>query len=105
MAGRDHDAAIKIIHTGDVCHRRRGGDVQQVGVCAGGGQTRHQTILEHIGAAAGILADDDAGRLVVAVALTQCVVVPAEEAPHLVGMVGGQSDSGFATESIRLLYT
>ena len=65
--------------------------MQQVGICAGGGQTGNQTVLEHIGAAAGILADDDACRLVVAVALAQCVVVPAEEATNLVSMVGGQS--------------
>ena len=100
MAGRNHDAAIKVIHTGNVGHGRGGSDVQQVGICAGSGQTCDQTVLEHIGAAAGVLTDDDAGRLVVAVALTQCVVIPAKEAANLVGMVGGQSDASFATEAI-----
>ena len=85
---------------GDVGNRRSGSDVQQVGVCAGGGQTSDQTILEHIGAAAGVLTDDDAGRLVVAVAFTQSVVIPAQETPHFICVVGGQSDSGFAADAI-----
>ena len=101
MAGRDHDAAIEVIHTGDVGHRRRGSDVQQVGVCARSSQTGHQTILEHIRATAGILANDDAGRLIVAIALAQCIVVPAEEATHLVGMVNGQINTSFTTEAIN----
>lgn len=58
-----------------------------LGICAGSGQTSDQTILEHIRAAADVLTDDDAGRLVVAVALTQSVVIPAEEATNLVGVV------------------
>ena len=74
--------------------------MQQIGICTRCSQTSDQTILEHIRAAAGILANDDTGRLVVAIALTQSVIIPAEEATNLVGMVGGQSDSGFATEAI-----
>lgn len=70
MAGRNHDTAIEIIHAGDVGHRRRSGNVQQIGICSGGGQTGNQTILEHIRAAAGDLADHNVCRLVVAVALT-----------------------------------
>ena len=100
MAGRDHNAAVKVIHAGDVGYRRRSGDVQQVGICAGSGQTSHQTILEHIRAAAGVLTDDDTGRLVVAVALTQNVIIPAQKTTNLIGMVSGQRDSGFATEAI-----
>ena len=57
--------------------------MEQVGVCTGGGQTCDQAVLEHIRAAAGILANDDAGRLVVAVALAQGVVVPARKRPTL----------------------
>ena len=100
MAGRDHDAAVEVIHTGDIGHGRGGGDVQQVGVCAGGGQTCDQAVLKHIGAAAGVLANDDTSRLVVVVALPDHIVIPAEEAPHLIGMVSGQSDSSFTTEAI-----
>ena len=74
--------------------------MQQVSVCAGSGQTCDQTILEHIRATASVFADDDTSRLVVAVALTQCVVIPAKEAANLVGMVDGQSDASFATEAI-----
>ena len=58
--------------------------MEQVGICARSGQTSHQTVLKHIGAAAGVLTDDDAGRLVVAVALTQGVVVPAQKTTNLV---------------------
>ena len=100
MAGRDHNATVKVIHAGDVGHRRRGSDMQQVGICAGSGQTCDQTVLEHIGAATSVLADYNACRLVVAVALTQGVVVPAQKTTNLVGVVSGQRDSGFATEAI-----
>ena len=100
VAGRDHNAAIKVIHAGDVSHRRRGSDVQQVGVCAGCGQASDQTVLEHIGTAAGVLADDDAGRLIVAVALAQCIIISAKEAAYLVGMVGSQINTSFTTEAI-----
>ena len=100
VAGRDHDAAVEVVHAGDVGHRGRRSDVQQIGVCAGGRQTGTKAVLKHVGAAAGVLADDDAGRLVVAVALAELVVIPAEEAAHLVGVVGGQRDPGFAAEAI-----
>ena len=100
VAGGDHDAAIKVIHTGDVRHGRSGGDVQQISICSGGSQTCDQTVLEHIGAAAGILANDDAGGLVVAVALAQGVVVPAQEAANLVSVVSGQINACFPTEAI-----
>ena len=100
MAGRDHDTAIEVIHTGNVGHRRGGGDVEQVGICARSSQTGHQTILEHIGTAAGILANDDTGRLVVAVALPQSVVIPAQETTYLISMVGSQINTSFPTEAI-----
>ena len=74
--------------------------MEQVGVCTGGSQAGNQTILEHIRAAAGILANDDAGRLVVAVALAQGVVIPAQKTTNLVSVVGGQRDPSFATEAI-----
>ena len=77
MAGRNHDATVEVVHAGDVGHTGRSSDVQQIGVCAGSSQTCDQAVLEHIRAAAGILADYNACRLVIAVALTQGVVVPA----------------------------
>ena len=43
---------------------------------------------------------DDPGRIGVVVAFAEHVVVPANEAAHLVGMVSGQSDSSFTTEAI-----
>jgi len=100
VAGGDHDTTIKVIHTGNISHGGRGGDMEQVGICTGSGQASHQAVLEHIRAAAGILTNDDTGRLVVAVALTQSVVIPAQKTTNLVCVVGGQRDSGFATEAI-----
>ena len=100
VAGRDHDAAIKVIHTSNIGNRRSSGDMKQVGICARSGQACNQTILEHIGAAAGVLANDDASRLVVTVALTQGVVIPAQKATNLVGMVGSQINTSFATEAV-----
>lgn len=100
MAGRDHDATVEVVHAGNVGHTGRSSDVQQVGICAGGGQASNQAILEHIGATASVFANDDAGKLVVAVALTQGVVVPAQKTANLVGMICGQSDPSFTTEAI-----
>ena len=100
MTGRDHDAAIKVIHASNVSHGRRGSNVQQVGICAGSGQTCDQAVLEHIRATTGILANDNTGGLVVAVALTQCVVVPAQKTTNLVGVVSGQINTSFTTEAI-----
>ena len=77
MAGRDHNAAIKVIHTGNIGHGRGSSDMEQVSICTGSGQDCDQAVLEHIGATTSVLANDDACRLVVAVALTQSVLVPA----------------------------
>ena len=74
--------------------------MQQVSVCSGGGQSCDQTVLEHIGAAAGVFADYNACRLVVAIALAEHIVIPAQKATNLVGVVGGQSNSSFSTEAI-----
>ena len=73
---------------------------EQVGVCAGSRQASNQTIFEHVRAAAGVFTNDNAGRLVVAVALTQSVIVPAQKTTNLVGMVSGQRDSCLTTEAI-----
>ena len=100
MAGRDHDAAVEVVHAGNISYRRRSSDVQQIGVCAGSSQTSNQAILEHIGAATSVFTNDDSCRLVVAVALAQCVIIPAKEAANLVGMVGGQVNTSFSTEAI-----
>ncbi len=83
MAGGDHDATVEVVHAGDVGHRRRSGNVQQIGICSGGGQTGNQTILEHIRSAAGVLADYNVCRLVVAVALTpvRCNTSPENDQP------------------------
>ena len=100
MAGRDHDAAIKVVHASDVSHTGRSSDMQQVSVRAGGGQSCDQTVFEHIGAAAGVFADYNACRLVVAIALAEHIVIPAQKATNLVGMVGSQINTSFTTEAI-----
>ena len=100
VAGRDHNAAIKIIHPGNVGNTWRSGDVEQIGICTGSGQACNQTILEHIGAAAGVLADNDTGGLIVAVALAQSVIIPAQKTANLVGVVGSQINTSFTTEAI-----
>ena len=78
MSGRDHNATVKVIHASNVSHRRRGSDMVKVCICIGRGQTCDQAVHEHIRAAAGVLANDDTGRLVVAVALTESVVIPSQ---------------------------
>ena len=100
VAGRDHDAAVEIVHAGDVGNARGGGDMQQIGIGAAGGQARDKAILKHVGAAAGILADDDARGSRLAVALAQHAVVPAQKTADLVGAIGGQRDAGLPAEAV-----
>ena len=87
VAGRDHDAAVKVIHTSDVSYRRRGSNVQQIGVCARSSQTSDQAILEHVRTPTSILADDNTGRVGITIALTESIVIPAQESTYFVGMV------------------
>ena len=87
MAGRDHDTAVEVIHTSNISHGRGGGDMKQISVCSRSGQTSHQTVFKHIGAAASVLTDDDTSRVTVAVALTQGVIIPAQETAYLIGMI------------------
>ena len=61
VTGGNHDAAIKVVHPGNVGHGGRGGDVEHIGVRAGSHQARHQRIFKHVAGTAGVLADDDAG--------------------------------------------
>lgn len=101
VAGGDHNAAVEVIYTSDVSHRRSGSDMEQICICTRSGQPSDQAVLEHIGAAAGVLANDDAGGLVVAVARAQCVIISAQKTANLVGMVGGQINTSFPTEAVR----
>ena len=100
MAGRNHDATVEVVHAGDIGHGRGGGNVKQVGIRTGSGQTCYQTILKHIRTATGVLTNDNTSRVGVAVTLTQSVIIPAQKTAYLVGMVSGQSDSSFTTEAI-----
>ena len=100
VAGGDHDAAVEFIHSGHVGDRGGGGHVEQVGVRAGCHHAAHQGILEHVAGSSGILADDDAGRLLLAVHPSQLAVVPAQEAADLIGVIGGQSHICFPAEAV-----
>ena len=100
VAGRDHNTAVKIVHTGNVGHAGCGGHVQQIGICARGRQTGHQTVLKHIAGTAGVLADHNAGGLGVALLLAQGAVIPAQKTAHLIAVVSGQVHTGFAAKAV-----
>ena len=87
VAGGDHDAAVKVIHTSNVSYRWSGGDMEQISICSRSGQTSNQTVLKHIRAATSILADNDTSRVGITVALTQGVIVPSQETANLIGMI------------------
>ena len=89
MTVRNQDTAVKVIHTCNVSHRRCGGDVEQISICTGSRQASHQTIFKHIGAAARILADDNASRIGVTIAFTLDILIPAKDAPYFIGMSCG----------------
>ena len=87
VTGGNHDATVEVIHARNVSHRRCGGDVEQISICTGSRQASHQTIFKHIGAAAGILTNDDTSRIGVTIALTQRIIIPAQKTTYFVGMV------------------
>ena len=101
MAGGDHDAAVEALRPGHIGHRRRGGDVEQIGVRAGGHQAGGQRVFKHIAAAAGVLADDHTDRAAVAAAALRLAAVPAQEAAHLIGVVRREGDVGLTAEAVR----
>ena len=100
MAGGDHDAAVEPLRPGHVGDGRRGGDVEQVSVRAGGHQPGGQRVLKHIAAAAGILADDHADGTFVPGAALRFAAVPAQEAAHLIGVVRRQRYVGLPAEAV-----
>ena len=100
VAGGDHNAAVEALSADDEGHAGGGGYVQQVGIRAGGHQTAHQAVLKHIAGTAGILADDDSRRIVGTGPALQLAIVPAQETPHLEGVVGSQGYVGFAAEAV-----
>ena len=94
VAGRDHDAAVKLVHLGDVRHAGRGGDVHQAGVRTGGRDAGSQGALKHIAGPAGVFSDHD-------LALVVPAVVPAQEAAHLKRVVHGEGHVGLAAKTVR----
>ena len=100
VAGGDHDTTIKVIHASNVSHGRRSSNVQQVGICAGSGQTRNQTVLEHIGSATSVLTNDYTGRVGVSITLTEHIVIPSQETTYFICVVGRQGHASIATEAI-----
>ena len=50
------------------------GNVQLISICTRCRQASDKTFLEHIGTTAGVLADYNTDRLVVAVVIAQCVI-------------------------------
>ena len=77
VAGRDHNATIKVIHTCNISHRRRCGNMEQIGICTRSSQTSNQAVLKHIRAAASVLTDNDTSRISITVTLAQSIVIPA----------------------------
>ena len=88
MACRNHNATVKIIHTGNVSHRRSGGNMEQVGICTRCSQACHKAVLKHIRTAASILTNNDTSGLVISVTLTKNIVIPAEETTYFISVVG-----------------
>ena len=93
VACGDHDAAVEVIRPCDVGHARRAGDVQEIGVRAGGGKTRAERRLKHIAGAAGVLADNY-------LCLMLPAVVPAEVTADFESMVNRQIDIGLSAKAV-----
>ena len=93
VAGGDHDAAVKVIGSGNIGHAGGAGDMEQVGVCPGGGEPGAQRRLEHVTGSAGGLAYDHLCLMIFA-------VIPAQIAPYLKGVVHSEINVGFSSEAV-----
>ena len=74
--------------------------MEHIGVRPGGGEACHQRVLKHIAGAAGVLADDHAGRLPAPLPALHLAVVPAQESADFVGVVGGEVHIGLSPEAV-----
>ena len=74
--------------------------MEQISICIRCRQASHQTVLKHVGATASVFADYNVCRLVVIITLTQSVAIPTQKMTNLVGVVSGQSNSSFTTETV-----
>ena len=93
MARAYHDAAVEVVHAGDVGDARRRRHVQQIRVRARGREARGERALVHIARTAGIFPDDYLGLVLPA-------VVPADEAADLEGVLRREVNVGLAAETV-----
>ena len=100
MGGGDHHTAVKAIGPGHIGNGGRGGDMEQAGFRAGGGDAAGEGILKHIAGAPGVLADDDPGRTLQSLLPSEISIIPAQKAAHLKGMIHRQGHIGFPPEAI-----
>jgi len=77
-------------------YARCGGNVEQICVRAGGGDTRRQSVFKHIGGTPGVLADHDAGGVLRVLP----AVIPAQKTAHLEGVLRRQINAGLAPETV-----
>ena len=96
VAGGDHHAAVEILRAGDIADAGSGGNVEQICVRAGGGDTRRQSVFKHIGGTPGVLADHDAGGVLRVLP----AVIPAQKTAHLEGVLRRQINAGLAPETV-----
>ncbi len=100
VAGGDHDAAVEILCPGHIADGGGRGHMEQIGIGAGGRDAAHQAVFKHIAGPAGILADDDAGRGLLALLSAELPVIPAQKTADLVGVLSLEVHIGLAPESI-----
>ncbi len=101
VACGDHDAAVKAVDPRDVGHRGGGGHVEEIGLSAGGGDATDERVLEHVGGAAGVLADDDPCGVTRSLSSLLLRVIPADEPSDLVGVVCRQGRARLSAKAIR----
>lgn len=77
VACRNHDTAVKIICSGNIRHRRCGGNMQKIRVCSRSCQTGNKRILKHVAGASGVLSYHDFGRLFKLFLLLELTIIPA----------------------------
>ena len=95
VGGRNHNAAVKIIHPGDIGDRRRCCNMHDIGICPAGHQPRAECILKKIRGTPGILPYHN-----LCLSGKAFPVIPAQKTADFYGMLKGKIFIGFPTEPV-----
>ena len=93
MACGDHNTAVKILCTNCKGYTWCGGYMKKINICTGSGKTCNQSVLKHVAASSGVLADYDLGLMVTS-------VIPSHITSYLECIVNSQLNICLSSKSV-----